>query len=66
MTLEEIQRAVDCGKTVHWSNTAYRVIHDSIGQWLVKCDLNDHCIGLTHKDGVTMNGEPDEFFTVAS
>ena len=66
MTLEGIQRAVDCGQTVHWSNTAYRVINDSIGQWLIKCDLNDHCIGLTHKDGVTMNGEPDEFFTVAS
>jgi hypothetical protein len=25
---------------------------------------NGHCIGLTHRDGVTMNGEPDEFFVV--
>jgi hypothetical protein len=31
-------------------------------QWLIKCELNDHCIGLTWRDGVTMNGKPEDFF----
>ena len=62
MNLEEIKAAVEAGKTVHWSNTLYVVIKDSIGQWLIKCTDNDHCVGLTHRDGVTMNGKPEEFF----
>jgi hypothetical protein len=62
MNLAEIQTAVLAGKTVHWKNPGYRVIHDRIGQWLIKCDWNGHCIGLTWADGVTMNGEPKDFF----
>lgn len=62
MTLDEIKAAVESGKTVHWASTAYRVIKDSIGQWLIICDHNRSCIGLTWMDGVTVNGRPDEFF----
>lgn len=62
MTLDEIKAAVERGDTVHWSNTLYRVIHDSVGQWLIICDANQSCIGLTWMDGVTMNGEPEQFF----
>ena len=62
MTLDEIKRAVRAGKTVHWSNRAYRVVLDSVGQWLIVCDLNGYCIGLTWTDDVTMNGEPEQFF----
>ena len=64
MTLEEIKAAVEAGHVVHWHNSAYKVVKDSLGQWMVKCTDNGHCIGLTHRDGVTMNGEPEEFFMV--
>ena len=40
MTLNEIKQAVEACKTVHWSNKAYRVVKDSTGQWLIKCDIN--------------------------
>lgn len=62
MTLEQIKAAVLAGKTVYWSNEGYTVILDSIGQWLIKYAPNAHCIGLTHRDGVTMNGAPEEFY----
>ena len=64
MTLEEIKAAVEAGHVVHWHNSAYKVVKDSLGQWMVKCTDNGNCIGLTHRDGVTMNGEPEEFFMV--
>jgi hypothetical protein len=57
-----IRQAVDEGKTVYADTLAYRVIKDSIGQYLIFCVLNDYCIGLTARDGVTLNGEV--FFTV--
>ena len=62
MTLEQIKKAVESGKPVHWSNSLYRVIKDEIGQWLIVCDSNQYCIGLTWRDGVTMNGKPEDFF----
>lgn len=48
MTLAEIKAAVN-GR-------------DTLGQWLIICDSNESCIGLTWQDGVTVNGKPDEFF----
>jgi hypothetical protein len=66
MTLEEIKAAVEAGKTVHWVNENYVVMKDSIGHWMVHCPRNDHYIGLTHRDGVTMNGEPSEFYIAGS
>ena len=62
MTLDEIKQAVRDGHTVNWSNPAYTVKLDSIGQWLIVCNFNDSVIGLTWSDGVTMNGEPDQFY----
>lgn len=62
MTLEEIQSAVNSGKTVHWANDGYRVVPDGFGDHLIKCDHNGHCIGLTWKDGITINGKPEDFF----
>lgn len=62
MTLNEIKEAVEAGKTVHWASANYVVIKDRIGQWLIKCVSNNSCIGLTWRDGVTMNGRPEEFF----
>lgn len=62
MTLQEIKDAVDAGEDVCWSNFAYKVVKDNIGQYLIKFIPNNHCIGLTWKDGVTLNGKEDEFF----
>ena len=61
MTLSEIKEAVDAGKTVHWSNALYSVI-PSCGDYLIKCSSNNHCIGLTWQDGVTMNGKEEDFY----
>ena len=62
MNLEEIKASVESGQTVHWASQAYRVIKDNVGQWLIQCDINGYCIGLTRRDGVTMNGEEKQFF----
>lgn len=61
MTLQEIKEAVDAGKTVCWSNKGYKVVKGS-SQYLIKYIQNNHCIGLTWQDGVTLNGKEDEFF----
>jgi hypothetical protein len=61
MTLEEIKEAVEAGKKVHWASTLYDVVkgpHD----WFIICNANQHAIGLTHRDGVTMNGKEEDFF----
>lgn len=62
MTLEEIKAAVDEGKTVHWANEGYKVVKGANGEYLVCFTANNHCIGLTWRDGKTLNGKPDEFF----
>ena len=62
MTLEEIKQAVTDGLTVCWMNSLYVVIKNRHGEYLVKCRSNGNCIGLTHADGVTMNGKPEEFY----
>jgi hypothetical protein len=62
VNLEEIKASVESGQTVHWASQAYRIIKDDVGQWLIQCDINGHCIGLTWRDGVTMNGKESQFF----
>lgn len=62
MTLDQIKAAVEAGKTVCWSNRGYVVRKDSIGQWHIICTANDDCVGLTWKDGKTLNGEEGQFF----
>lgn len=65
MTLQEIKTAVDAGQTVHWANSRYQVIKDSLGQYLIGCDIGhprETYWGLTHQDGVTLNGTPEQFF----
>jgi len=61
MTVTEIKEAVDSGLTVHWQNAAYKVVKDSKGQYLIEC-INGSYIGLTYKDGLTLNGDQSEFF----
>lgn len=66
MNLIEIKAAVDAGLTVHQHNAGYRVIKDKIGQYLITFQGNDWCIGLTHRDGVTMNGKEEDFYVAGS
>ena len=61
MTLSQIKQAVDSGLTVHWATPSYTVIKDNHDRWLIKC-TNGHCIGLTWLDGVTLNGNEDQFY----
>jgi len=62
MTLSEIKTAIAEGKKVYWGNEGYEVILDGIGQYLIYCEDTQYCIGLTHMDGVTMNGKEEDFF----
>ena len=62
MTISEIKQAVNDGKTVCWARNHYRVIKDSIGQFLIVCTLNNDCIGLTNQEGDKLNGREEDFF----
>lgn len=72
MKLNEIKAALDAGVKVFWSSECYDVIKDVIKkkdepdfvQYLINCNQNNYCIGLTHQDGVTMNGEEGDFFYI--
>ena len=67
MTLQEIKDAIEAGKTVHWANDAYVVIkhfpRSYQAEYLIKYLPNDHSIGLTWRDGVTLNGKENQFYT---
>jgi len=63
MNLQEIKQAIEEGKIVYWSNSAYRVNKYPNNQYVIECMLNRHCIGLTWLDGKTMNGEEKDFYT---
>ena len=68
MTLDEIKAAVDRGETVCWSHDGYEVHkwaptgQNPAGSYEIVCLHNDHAIGLTRLDGVTMNGDPEDFY----
>lgn len=63
MTLEEIKAAVDAGKIVCWKNHNYEVQWWPSNQsYEIVCLSNTHAIGLTWRDGVTMNGDEADFF----
>jgi len=61
MTLDEIKAAVSAGQTVCWQNRSYVVELAPVG-YVIRCLSNENAIGLTWRDGVTLNGREDEFF----
>jgi len=63
MNLEQIKTALATGQRVYWVHNGYEVIRDSLGHYLIQYE-DGHCIGLTHRDGVTLNGKEREFFTI--
>lgn len=58
---QDIRNAVNAGKTVYWKWTRYKVIKDKMGQWFIQDNYNGTCIGLTWTDGITLNGEVEDF-----
>ena len=65
MTLTRIKQLIAEGKRVYWMNDGYEVVLDKVGQYLILCNLNDSCIGLTWTDGVTLNGKEQDFYVGA-
>jgi len=61
MTLAQIKQATDKGHVVYWSNELYEVVKYK-DEYMIRYNQGDNYIGLTHKDGVTLNGLEDEFF----
>ena len=62
MTLSEIKKAIAENKAVRWSNDGYKVYKDNIGQYLITFRPNEHTIGLTWLDGITLNGDEKDFY----
>ena len=65
MTLEQIKKAVDQGKEVFWKTDGYRVVagtQKGSGEYFVVCTENQYTVGLTWRDGKTMNGNEIEFY----
>ena len=66
MNIKQIKQAIKEGHKVYWSNTAYEVIKDNIGQYLIHCSINGHCIGLHGLKGTeyenALNRNEEEFF----
>jgi len=46
ITIQQIKEAINNGKRVFWHHRGYEVIKDSIGQFLIHCNMNDTYIGL--------------------
>lgn len=61
MILEQIKEAVDAGKIVNWMSSAYEVIKDSKGQYLIRYVPTNDCVGLTDSEG-NLTNEPYTFF----
>lgn len=62
MTLDEIKKAVESGKTVHWANRGYKVIKSKkTGEFLITFEGSDWCCGLETKNG-QLAEDPKRFF----
>lgn len=66
MDAAAIKAAVDAGQTVQWRSPAYRVTRDRHGQYHIVFVSTGDAIGLTWRDGVTLNGDEQDFSVVTS
>lgn len=75
MNLQQITETVDAGRTVHWQNGSYTVrkgpAHDDAPGSAANPALryviaheSGNCIGLTWRDGVTLNGKECDFYAL--
>jgi hypothetical protein len=63
MKAAEIKRALDEGFQVFWIDHSYEVIKGNrSGDYFIRSAVTSHCIGLTHSDGATLNGQESDFF----
>lgn len=62
MKAHEIKRVIEYGGNVYWKHDGYHVVKDGDGDYMIKCTMNNHNIGLTHKDGYTLNGQESDFY----
>ncbi len=62
MTLQEIKDAIDAGKVVHWVSSLYEITKDCYSKYHICCPVSGACIGLTWKDGTTLNGDESDFY----
>jgi hypothetical protein len=65
MNLQQIKSAIEEGKTVCWANEAYQVIKTKSGNYLIGYNIGgrgENYIGLTWRDGETLNGKEEEFY----
>lgn len=65
MTVQQIKQAIKQGNKVYWHHSGYEVIKDSIGQYLIKCHMNEYYTSLTDSKG-NLIGKPDEYYTINS
>lgn len=64
MTLQEIKDAVNAGKIVYWVHEGYKVIrfgYNNDYEYYIQFRTGN-VLGLTHADGVTLNGDESEFY----
>lgn len=65
-SIADVADAVRDGHTVYWRHTGYYVNRwesPTFGERFdVVCDHNDHTVGLFHRDGVTSDYDPADFF----
>ena len=66
MTLKHIKKALDLNIKVYFGNNGYEVIKDQRNQYLITHKASSNTIGLTHKDGITLNGKESKFFIYES
>lgn len=75
MNLQQITETVDAGRTVHWQNGSYTVrkgpAHEDVpgnaanpALRYVIAHESGNCIGLTWRDGVTLNGKEYDFYAL--
>jgi|TARA_R110002050_G_scaffold54179_1_gene122737 hypothetical protein len=66
MNIKQIKKAIALDINVYWKSKAYQVIKDRLGQYLIWCNLNDHCIGLHGRQGTkyenVLNGQEQDFY----
>lgn len=61
MTLTEIKAAIQAGKKVFWKNEGYIAQKDLNGNFHIICLSNNNSIALTWDDGITLNGNEEDF-----
>ena len=61
MTLSDIKFALKIGRKVFWKNDNYKVIKDSVGQYLIISQCNGYCVGLTDAKGQLID-QPETFY----